>query len=344
MANDYFDFLNQNSQQEKPAQEEPKEDSVNLTTRADAECTVMCDGDFLELLAANQIVRIKVPVGQHILQFISTEYSDIVIEKVVDFPAPGKNHVLLVSEFQALISAKKEKEAEEARNRANAEVIESIQKLIEYDEDGGTHVLSGKISNLSSAIELLRKAAELGYAPAQYLMGDLFYYGRDVPEDEVEWLQKVARQGLAPIKDQTEAAKWYRKAAEQGFADAQRNLGDSYYDGEGVPQDYTEAAKWYRKAAEQGDAGAQWWLGSMYEDGEGVPQDYTEAAKWYRKAAEQGDGDAQMSLAGMYEDGRGVPKDIREAQKWYRKAAEQGTDNAAFRLELLEGCNPDLWP
>ena len=337
MANDYFDFLNQNSQQEKPNQEVPKEESVNLTTRADAECTVMCDGDFLELLAANQIVKIKVPVGQHILQFISTEYSDIVIEKVVDFPVPGKNHVLLVSEFQALISTKKEKEAEEARNRANAEVIESIQKLIEYDEEEEAIVLSNKISNLSGAIELLRKAAELGYAPAQYLMGGVFYVGSDVPEDEVEWLQKVAKLGLAPKKNLAEAAKWFRKAAEQGFVDAQIDLAWMYDDGDGVPEDKTEAARWYRKAAEQGNRYGQYFLATAYYDGEGVPQDYTEAAKWYRMAAEQGDGDAQMSLAGMYEDGRGVPKDIREAQKWYRKAAEQGTAYAEMRLVMLGG-------
>jgi TPR repeat protein len=40
--------------------------------------------------------------------------------------------------------------------------------------------------------------------------------------------------------------------------------------GLGVPQDYTEATKWYRKAAEQGDAKAQYNLGYMYNDGCGV--------------------------------------------------------------------------
>ena len=57
--------------------------------------------------------------------------------------------------------------------------------------------------------------------------------------------------------------------------------------GMGCPKDYAEAVKWYRKAAEQGDAEAQFNLGLMYADGEGVPKDYAEAVKWYRKAAEQ---------------------------------------------------------
>jgi TPR repeat protein len=61
-----------------------------------------------------------------------------------------------------------------------------------------------------------------------------------------------------------------------------------YAKGQGVAQDYAEAATWYRKAAEQGYAPAQCKLGTMYSQGHGVTQDYAEAMKWYRKAAEQG--------------------------------------------------------
>ena len=44
-----------------------------------------------------------------------------------------------------------------------------------------------------------------------------------------------------------------KKAAEQGHADAQYNLGLMYDYGGGVPEDDAEAVRWYRKAAEQGD-------------------------------------------------------------------------------------------
>ena len=47
------------------------------------------------------------------------------------------------------------------------------------------------------------------------------------------------------------------KAAEQGHAEAQLNLGWMYQFGRNVPQNYEEAIKWFRKAAEQGHAGAQ---------------------------------------------------------------------------------------
>ena len=59
--------------------------------------------------------------------------------------------------------------------------------------------------------------------------------------------------------------------------------------GQGVKLDHAEAAQWrYRKAAEQGHAGGQCNLGVMYENGQGVKQDHAEAVRWYRKAAEQG--------------------------------------------------------
>ena len=46
-----------------------------------------------------------------------------------------------------------------------------------------------------------------------------------------------------------------------------------YNNGEGVPEDDGQAAFWYRKAAEQGDAKAQYNLGVMYDNGRGVPED-----------------------------------------------------------------------
>ena len=135
-------------------------------------------------------------------------------------------------------------------------------------------------------------------------------------------------------EDYAEAVKWYRKAAEQGHANAQYALGKCYYEGEGVTKDYAEAVKWYRKAAEQGHVHAQCVLGESYFDGHGVTTNYTEAEKWFRKAAEQGDTDAQRMLGVCYFTGRGVSKDPSEAIKWYRKAAEHGNALAQINLAM----------
>ena len=114
---------------------------------------------------------------------------------------------------------------------------------------------------------------------------------RLTPEEQYERGEQYYDEG-----NYTEAVKWFSKAAEQGYADAQNNLGWCYALGEGVSIDYQKAVKWWRKAAEQGDTDAQYSLGESYEYGEGVTKDYEEAVKWYRKAAKQGNEDAQKRL------------------------------------------------
>lgn len=176
--------------------------------------------------------------------------------------------------------------------------------------------------------------------------GDVAYNRKDYAK-AVKWYRKAADQGLAVAQynlglmygngqglhqDYAEAAKWFRKAAEQGLAKAQTNVGGLYRDGLGVSQDYAAAAKWYRKAAEQGEVLAQVNLGFMYFSGQGVPQDFAEAAKWYRTAAEHGDSAGQFDLGTMYDAGRGMPQDYAAAMTWYRKAADQGNAPAEYGL------------
>ena len=70
------------------------------------------------------------------------------------------------------------------------------------------------------------------------------------------------------------AVEWWTKAAEQGHAAAQNNLGSCYYEGEGVAQSFEQAVEWWTKAAEQGHAEAQNNLGGRYYSGEGVAQSF----------------------------------------------------------------------
>jgi TPR repeat protein len=135
--------------------------------------------------------------------------------------------------------------------------------------------------------------------------------------------------------DNREAVAWYRKAAEQGFALAENNLGVMYAKGLGVPRDDAQALSWFRKAAEQGFEAAEASIGISYEDGKGVAKDDVQAATWYRKAAEKGYAQAELNLGVMYLKGVGVPKDDLQAFSWIRKAAEQGHAHAQFNLGLM---------
>ncbi len=132
-----------------------------------------------------------------------------------------------------------------------------------------------------------------------------------------------------------EAAKWFRKAAEQGNAFAQYNLGQLYRTGQGIPQGFSEAARWYRKAAEHGHVLAQYSLGLMHRMGQGVRQDFSEAERWFRKAAEQGHQGAQSNLGVMYGTGTAVSRDYVLAHMWFNLSASSGNKTGRQNRDLL---------
>ena len=176
---------------------------------------------------------------------------------------------------------------------------------------------------LESLIECVRNEADRNVANAQYYLGELYQRGY-VPEDEKE------------------VVKWFSKAAEQGHAKAQSELGLLYAAGEGVTQDDSVAVEWYRKAVDQGDVNAMCNLGYMYQHGRGLPEAPNKllypsvAISYYRKAAELGCAPAQFNLGVAYERGRGVAQDFEQAFEWYRKAAAQGNDSARNALRNIE--------
>lgn len=166
------------------------------------------------------------------------------------------------------------------------------------------------------ALQELLPHANKGNAEAQYLLGKM--YSR-----------------VDGFNEMNEAIKWYRKAAENGYDQAQATLGMAYQFGLSVPKDINTAIEWYSMSANQGNADAQAQLGGVYLAGEDVPKDNAEAAKWYNKAAVQGDATSQLILAIMYKEGKGVPVNSKMAVEWFRKAAEQGLAQAQYKLGYI---------
>jgi hypothetical protein len=85
--------------------------------------------------------------------------------------------------------------------------------------------------------------------------------------------------------------------AKAGDPKAQYRLGYDYYLGHGIAQDFAQAAVWWRKSADQGFAFAQNNLGVLYNSGKGVPQSYSEAYFWQNLAAARSNGDLQVQFA-----------------------------------------------
>ncbi|MBR6035528.1 MAG: TonB family protein [Bacteroidaceae bacterium] len=109
-------------------------------------------------------------------------------------------------------------------------------------------------------------------------------------------------------------AQFAQRQAQQKAAEAEKN----YQKGNELleAKKYDKAFAAYEKAATDGHAGAQYNLGTFYIEGKVVPQDYDKAVEWFEKAAKQGLKDAQYNLAAMYHQGAGVPKDEEKAEYW----------------------------
>ena len=237
-------------------------------------------------------------------------------------------------------------------------------------------------------IKLIRMAAENGDASKQYELGKIYEAGCGLPKNAAkaeQWIQMAVARGvareqnkqvghadlMAELRSQClnlqessreKSAEELERAATEGDARAQQQLGQIYLDGSGVKKAPAVALKWFRMAADQGDAEGQWKLGEIYAKGLCVEKNGEEAAKWWRMAAEQGltmaqtrliyfaqSGDAasqlnvkimaengfveaQDFLGEMYAQGLGVAKDMVESVKWYRMAAEQGNLGAGSSL------------
>ncbi len=80
--------------------------------------------------------------------------------------------------------------------------------------------------------------------------------------------------------------------------------------------------------AEQGDAEAQTYVGETFEKGLGSPPDYAAAADWYLRAAEQGYARAAINLANLFEQGLGLDKDAEMANFWYGEASRYSAPKA----------------
>jgi len=132
-----------------------------------------------------------------------------------------------------------------------------------------------------------------------------------------------------------------KERAEHGDAEAQYNLAVMYDMGVGAPKNYTESGKWYAKAAGQGIAEAQFQLGvRYYEHAKQAKDNYVKAFSWFYKAGLQGMAEAQYNVALMYQLGRGVPTNRVEAYKWYIISAAQGYTKSLAARENLAGDLP----
>lgn len=238
--------------------------------------------------------------------------------------------------------------------------------------------------DLNASFGWFSKAAAKGLAKSQYAVARCYKHGEGIQKDQnkyVHWLSLAAKNGDKGAQGQLgiycydekngkEALSWFRRAAEQGCAQAQYNVACSLFYGEhGVEKDEKESFVWYAKSAAQNDAGAQRMMGLCLLNGHGVPPDEKAAIQWLRKSAEQGEVFAQTHLANLLikdenseeeavdlyrkamsknhleaflcfanflrEGGRVIKKDEKEALRLMQYAAQQGQKHAQTMMGLF---------
>ncbi|EAC0471190.1 sel1 repeat family protein [Salmonella enterica subsp. enterica serovar Lika] len=114
------------------------------------------------------------------------------------------------------------------------------------------------------SLQWFRKAAELGQADAQNILGYFYLNGK---------------RGIK--RDLQKGVQWYELAAAQGNVDALVNLGEIYYSGTQVPLDYARAFEFFERAAKMGKSRALNYLAWMYTNGQFVDTDCRKAAELF---------------------------------------------------------------
>ena len=165
----------------------------------------------------------------------------------------------------------------------------------------------------------LEKRAKGGDARAQYETGNCYFNGNIVKKDNdtaAEWYLKAMLQNHEDAK-----AKFYSfyskellKRAKSGDAEAQFQVGNSYYTGTGTKIDTEEAAEWYLEAKTKGHEGA-------------AEKFYSYYSKVLDKASKK-DVEALYRMGCFYMDGKTVEKNTKKSSKMLLEAHEQGHPEA----------------
>lgn len=171
------------------------------------------------------------------------------------------------------------------------------------------------------AVAFFRRAAELGHAKAQMMLG------------------VALREGKGCAKDEEEVLKWIEKAARQGLLHAQEELG--YYYTREKP-DFAIAHHWLIRAAAQGSATAMYDLGYFGVAGAFGEVDYVRAAEYFSKAVELGHWPSMVALSLMYEYGKGCEQDEPRSIALEHSAIKYTDDDSLvkFKSRFARMLNP----
>lgn len=236
----------------------------------------------------------------------------------------------------------------------------------------GDYLCNYSYDNKESGVSYIKEAAVLGFVPAKFSLGNLYYKGLGVDfnkDKAYEWYEKAALQGYAPAQhrlgewfesdvvtqDKEKSIEWYKKAALQGYVASQYKMGlfiywmrmndifDNIFNninainhtlkcGVGFNENELNALEWFEKAANQGHREAQYMTGLLYKENKNASL----AISWFVQAAKQEHVESMYQLGLIYENGYyGVLQNKSLSRRWYKSAAKYGHKEAKKKTGIL---------
>jgi TPR repeat protein len=204
-----------------------------------------------------------------------------------------------------------------AAESASQEYPHALHELASLHERGVNNVV---FVDFNYAVTLYAQAADIGYAPSAFRLGECYEYGK-----------------LDCECDPALSIHYYTIAAEQGHREACFALTAWYLVGSPniLPQSDEQAYVWARRAAQAGLPKAEYAMGYFTEIGIGVTKNTEEALMWYALAAKHGEERAMKKVEGrplptippIAELQQHIPQfnnpspfgDIQKESKWSKK-------------------------
>ena len=195
-----------------------------------------------------------------------------------------------------------------------------------------------------------------------YIVGCIFYEGRDCPKDTQEGIncfKKSAKQGYPYAIFKIAEIEYYRnnkpeaqeklnsllKEKDEFLLKNVKNLLGKlyYYGGNGIKKDHKKAFEYFSQSEKEITSKEH--IGKCYYYGYGVEKNYPKAFDIFN-AIGNNSRLSQFYLGEMYRLGKGVSKNLEQAYNYYKKAAEMNYPQAQYHLGqaylLGEGVTADV--
>ena len=187
--------------------------------------------------------------------------------------------------YQKNLRQKTKKRIASIKHSTNKKQIATYKEVFLPRENDNTAYIKGyqyeRKKEDKEALKWYLKAANQGDARAQYKVGWLYHWGKNMK------------------RDYKKAMYWYKKSAEQKNIRAYYQVAYLYSSKKWIGQDEQLAFVWCQKAAKNGLRIAQKILGFYYEFGRGTEIDYHKAMYWYGEAAKQGSQNAKRAMIAL---------------------------------------------